>query len=237
MCAYNRIDGKPACAQRHADHETSCAASGSSRATSCRDCGAIDDIYLRHKVAPRRARSRGARREDRHGPRSAAASYPESRRRGEAGADHRGGDRHVGEATVPRAVQARDVRLDQSTVRVGADSDQRAGPAGAPRARAARRARVDGAAQERRATCCRCRRRSKTDRRDRAERRSVADAARQLQRHAVGSDHAAARHSRGGAEDARVLYARRLRSGRRISRCSTSFRRSAARDARRHAAA
>ena len=55
-------------------------------------------------------------------------------------------------------------------------------------------------------------------RRDRPERRSVAHAARQLQRHPGRPDHAAARHSRGGAQThARALRAR-LRSRRRVSR-------------------
>ena len=87
-------------------------------------------------------------------------------------------------------------------------SDRRS--AGAPRARDAGRARVDGAAQERAATRCRSRRTLEDDRRDRPQRRSVADAARQLQRHArrIRSRRCAA-FARRVPKHARALRARR----------------------------
>ena len=51
MCAYNRIDGKPACAQDMLERDI-LRTEWKFPGYIVSDCGAIDDIYLRHRVAP-----------------------------------------------------------------------------------------------------------------------------------------------------------------------------------------
>ena len=148
MCAYNRVDGKAACGS---DMLIKDILRGEWKFPGyiVSDCGAIDDIYLRHKVVADRARGRRARREDGHGSRL-RPSVSESRRGGEAGAHHRGADRYVGHATVSRALQARDVRRARRTCdgrrsRSACSTSRRTGSS-----RVEVGARVDRAAQERR---------------------------------------------------------------------------------------
>ena len=68
MCAYNRVDGKPACASDMllADILRD---EWKFPGYIVRDCGAIDDIYRRHKYAATPPEAAAARREDRNGPR------------------------------------------------------------------------------------------------------------------------------------------------------------------------
>ena len=51
MCAYNRVDGRAACAQQTLERDI-LRGEWKFPGYIVSDCGAIDDIYLRHKVAP-----------------------------------------------------------------------------------------------------------------------------------------------------------------------------------------
>ena len=59
MCAYNRVDGKAACGS---DSLLKDILRGEWKFPGfiVSDCGAIDDIYLRHKVVPTAAGGGGA---------------------------------------------------------------------------------------------------------------------------------------------------------------------------------
>ncbi len=222
MCAYNSIDGKPACASDMLLRDI-LRDEWKFPGYIVSDCGAIDDIHRRHKYAatPAQAAADGVKTgtdlecsiTSANSSRTYTPSLPD--------AVHQG---LISEAQidtsvyrlVPRAVQARDVRRPIEGA-VGEHPDQRSGFADAPHARIARRARVDRAAQERAQHAAAVE--EFEDRRgDRTQRRSVANAARQLQRNAVGSDHAAARHSRGVGEGRGARAVRgRIGSGGRFS--------------------
>ena len=81
------------------------------------DCGAIDDIYLRHKVAPTPPQAAALAREDRHGSRLRSRRIPNLVDAVKQGLITEAQIDIVGEATVPRALQARHVRLDRRQVR------------------------------------------------------------------------------------------------------------------------
>ena len=52
MCAYNRVDGQPACASPRLLERHPARANGASAGYVVSDCGAIGDIYLNHKTTP-----------------------------------------------------------------------------------------------------------------------------------------------------------------------------------------
>ena len=147
MCAYNRVDGKAACGSDHAARRTSCAASGSFPGYVVSDCGAIDDIYLRHKVAPT-APAAAALAVKTGTDLDCGRVYPnlvEAVKQGlitEAQIDTRSSD------SSSRASSS-GCSMRPSMVRWAQIPFSRARSAGAPGARAAGRARVDRAAQER----------------------------------------------------------------------------------------
>ena len=146
MCAYNRVDGKAACGS---DMLLKDILRGEWKFPGyiVSDCGAIDDIYLRHKVVPTAAEA-AALAVKTGTDLDCGRVYPnlvDAVKQGlitEAQID----------ISVTRlflaALQARHVR-PAGRACVGADSVQRRRPAGAPGARATGRARVDRAAQER----------------------------------------------------------------------------------------
>ena len=145
----------------------------------------------------------------------------EPRRRCQAGAHHRAGDRHGGETPVPGALQAGDVRPAVFGP-VDADPAARARPSGASGARAPGGAGIDRPPEERPWPAA-APQRSPDARRHRAQRRSMAHAARQLQWAPGGSGDTAARHSRSSWEgDARALRPRGG-PGRRLPRAGRRF--------------
>ena len=214
---------------------TSCAASGASRATSSPTAARSTTSTCATRCVPTARRGGGARREDRHRPRL----RPRLSQPGRGRAARVSSPRAQIDTSVTRLFLARfqlgmfdppeQVRWAQIPISVLDQPSHRA------LARAGR-ARVDGAAEERPAARCRCRKDLRHDRRDRTERRPVADAARQLQRHARRPGHAAARDPRGGvgADHARAVRPRR-RPRRRRSRCSRACPPSVAHHARRAA--
>ena len=176
MCAYNRVLGSPACGSDLLLHNILRGEWGFSGYVVS-DCGAINDIYERHKVAPT----------------AAAASALAVK----AGTDLECGNVYANLVAAVRQGLITEQAIDTAVIRLflarfrlgmfdppervslGADPVQRARPAGAPRARPPGGARVHRAPEECRqpATASQGRRH---DRRDRAERGRPAHAAGQL---------------------------------------------------------
>ncbi len=67
MCSYNSVDGKPACANPRLLEDILRKQWGF-QGYVVSDCGAIADIYLRHKFVAHRGRRRRARRKSRNRP-------------------------------------------------------------------------------------------------------------------------------------------------------------------------
>ena len=204
MCAYNRIDGQAACAQQTLEKDI-LRGEWKFPGYIVSDCGAIDDIYLRHKVAPTAAAA-AALAVKTGTDLDCGRVYPnlvDAVKQGlitEAQIDTSvkrlflarmklgmfDAPEHVKWAQIPYSVLddsahkrlARQVARESIVLLKNAD-------------------RRSAAAQE-----------PRHHRRDRTQCRSEAHAARQLQRRAVRSRHAATRHSRGGVAATKVLYAR-----------------------------
>ena len=129
MCAYNRIDGKAACGS---DMLLKDILRGEWRFSGyvVSDCGAIDDIHRRHKVVSTAAEAAalgvktGTDLDVRSSHPIRRAPTRRVARGGQARADHRDGDRHVGHSPHARAHEARHVRLGKPS-EVGADSRSR----------------------------------------------------------------------------------------------------------------
>ena len=155
MCAYNAVDGLPACASPMLLQEHLRKAWGFEGYVTS-DCAAVADIATGHKVAPDFAHASAARREGRHRPRVRVRQergvHGPGRGR-EAEPAQRGGGRHRRQAALHGPVPPGHVRPAR-LLRVRTPAHERGELARAPPAVAAGRAREPGAAEEQRA-CCR----------------------------------------------------------------------------------
>ena len=108
MCAYNRVDGDPACASPRLLGDILRKQWGFSGYVVS-DCGAVGDIFRGHNVAPSMAAAVGARREGRHGP-GLRQRIPLADSGAGTEADRGSGDRCLGAPPADRALPAGHVR-------------------------------------------------------------------------------------------------------------------------------
>ena len=119
------------------------------------DCGAIGDIFYNHHYAKSMEEAVGRRRQSRLRPRLRRRIQRPAQRR-QAGLDHRGRDRQVGQAAVHGPDAAGHVRSARAG-RLRANSRERDRQPGPPAVGIAGGPRIHCPAQEPESTACRCR--------------------------------------------------------------------------------